>query len=280
MRGHRPVRAAVPRRLTRWSTLAGAAVAGLLLGSLLFEPLVHRLAPGLFAVDTVSVAGARRVSVEELVGAAGVAAGTPVLALDPRAVSERLASHAWIKAARVTTRLPRKLLVGVVEREAAAIVELGAPPTAWLVDAEGTPFARASGLDRELHPTLLGVGDARPQHPHPLLAQGVRIARAVEERKLPEVRCVQLGEGDPHALPVLGLGSAGRRVILGGGELEAKLDRLSLVLEADLAEAGPGSSIDLRFGGQVILRSGPPPAGDEATGGRGGASPSDSERAG
>ena len=62
----RPGRAAAPRRLTRWSALAGAGVAGLLLGSLLFEPMLRRLAPGLFVVDTVSVAGARRVSVEEL----------------------------------------------------------------------------------------------------------------------------------------------------------------------------------------------------------------------
>ncbi len=279
-RTDRSGRAAAPRRLTRWSALAGAGVAGLLLGSLLFEPMVPRLAPGLFVVDTVSVAGARRVSVEELVGASGVAAGTSVLALDRGAVSERLASHSWIKAARVTTWFPRKLLVAVVEHEAAAIVEIGAPPAAWLVDAEGTPFARARGVDREMYPTLVGVGDAQPQRPHPLLAQGVQIALAVEERGLPDVRRVRLGEGDSHALPELGLGPAERSVILGGGKLEAKLDRLSRVLEADLAEAETASTIDLRFGSQVILRDGPPPSGDEATGERGGASPSNNGRAG
>ena len=69
-------------------------------------------------------------------------------------------------------------------------------------------------------------------------------------------------------------------MILGGGDLEAKLDRLSWVLKADLGETGAASSIDLRFGSQVILRDGPPPSGDEATGDRGGASPSDSGRAG
>jgi hypothetical protein len=273
-------RAGAPRRLTRWSTYAGATVAGLLLGFLLFEPMVARLAPHRFVLDTASVAGARRVAAEELVSASGVAAGTPALALDADAVSERLASHPWINQARVTTFLFRKLLVAVVEREAAAIVEIGAPATAWLVDASGTPFAFATGVDREMHPTIVGVDDAQPQQPHPLLAQGVQIARAVGEHELPVARRVRVRGGDPQGLPELRLGPRERRVVLGGGDLEAKLHRLAWVLKADLAELGPASTIDLRFGGRVIFRDDPPPSGDEATGTRGGVSPSEGGRAG
>jgi len=276
----RPERAAAPRRLTRWSTHAGAAVAGLLLGSLLFEPMVARLAPQQWVLDTASVLGAHRVTAEELVGAAGVAAGTPMLTLDSDAVSERLASHPWIAEARVTTFFFRKLLVSVVEREAAAIVEIGDPPTAWLVDAGGTPFAFATGIDREMHPTIVGIEDAQPQHPHPLLAQGVHVARAVGRRELPAARRVRVGGGDPRALPELRLGPSERKVVLGGGGLETKLDRLAWVLKADLAEMGPASTIDLRFGSRVILRNGPPPSGDEATGPRGGVGPSKGGRAG
>lgn len=276
----RPERAAAPRRLTRWSTHVGAAVAGLLLGSLLFKPMVARLAPRQLALDTASVVGAHRLTAEELVGAAGVAAGTPMLALDSAAVSERLASHPWIAEARVTTFFFGKLLVAVVEREAAAIVETGAPPTAWLVDADGTPFAFATSIDREMYPTIVGVEDAQPQHPHPLLAQGVQIARAVGRRELPAARRVRVGGGDPHALPELRLGPSERKVVLGGGGLETKLDRLTWVLKADLAEMGPASTIDLRFGSRVILRNDPPGAGDGATGGRGGAGPSNGGRAG
>ena len=125
-------RARAPRRLTRWSTYAAATVAGLLLGSFLFEPVAARLAPGRFVLDTASVAGAQRVAAEELVSVSGVAAGTSALALDAVAVSERLISHPWISEARVAPFLPRKLLVSVVEREAAAIVEIGAPSAAWL----------------------------------------------------------------------------------------------------------------------------------------------------
>ena len=273
-------RATAPRRLTRWSTYAGAAVAGLLLGSLLFEPMVARLAPQQFVLDTASVVGAHRVAAEELVSASGVAAGTSVLALDPAAVSERLASHPWISRARVTPFLSGKLLVAVVEREAAAIVEIGAPPTAWLVDASGTPFAFATGIDHEMHPTIVGVDDAQPQHPHPLLSQAVQIAHAVGRRELPGARRVHVGGGDPRALPELRLGPRERKVVLGGGDLEAKLDRLAWVLKADLAEMGSASTIDLRFGSRVILRNGPPPSGDEATGTRGGVGLSKGGRAG
>jgi hypothetical protein len=258
----------------------GAAVAGLLLGSFLFEPMVARVAARRFVLDTISVVGAHRIAAEELVGASGIAAGTSALTLDLAAVSERLASHPWITEARVTTFLPRKLLVAVVEREPGAIVEIGASPTAWLVDASGTPFALATGIDQEMHPTIVGVADAQPGRPHPLLAQGVHIADAVARHGLPSARRVQVGGGDPHALPELLLGPRERRVVLGGGDLEAKLDRLSWVLKADLVEMGAASAIDLRFGSRVILRNGPSHSGGEATGARGGVSTSDRGRAG
>jgi hypothetical protein len=278
--GERRSRRAAPRRGARWATLAGAAVAGLLLGSLLFEPLAARLAPREFALETASVVGAHRITAEELVKASGVVAGSSALALDPAAVSARLASHPWISEARVTTFLFRRLLVAIVEREATVVVEIGAPPTAWLVDGGGTPFAFATSVDREMHPTIAGVEDARPRHPHPLLAEGVAIARAVGRRELPEARRIVVGGGDPRALPELRLGPRERRVVLGAGDLEAKLDRLTWVLKADLAEMGAASAIDLRFGSRVILRDDPPSSGDEATGARGGVPPSNRGRAG
>ena len=214
-RTRRSDRAGAPRRLARWSTFAGAAVAGLLLGFLFSEPLARRVAPGQFTLDTVSVLGADRVAAEELVRTSGVAAGTPVLSLDPDEVSRRLASHPWISEARVIAFLPRKLLVAVVERETAAIAEIGTPASAWLVDESGTPFAPATAIDGEIHPTIVGIPDAQPGIPHPLLAQGVHSARAVGGRGLPPARRVRVGGDDPRALPELRLGPGERSVVLG-----------------------------------------------------------------
>jgi hypothetical protein len=268
------------RAIRRWVIFATAGVTGLLCGALLFEPLLARLTPRRFALESVFVIGAQRVSVEELVGISGVDAGTSLVALDTAQISERVTSHPWIAEARVTAFPPHKLLVAVVEREAAAIAELGAPPLPWLVDAQGTPFAPASVLDREIHPIIFGVADAQPGHAHPLLAQGVDITRAVAARGLPVAQGVQVGDGDRNAIPELRLGPRERQVVLGGGDLEAKLDRLSWILKADLPELGAASSIDLRFGNRVILRSGPSPTGDEATGPIGREGPSDTRRAG
>ncbi len=279
-RSRGPVRAAASRRLYRWSVLAGAGVAGLLFGLLLFEPLIARMAPQKLALTTFSVIGARRIAAEELVRASGVTVGSSVRALDPSAVSERLAAHPWISEARVTTFLSRKILVAVVEREAAAIAEIGAPPTAWLVDAGGTPFTTGTAIDSEIHPTLIGAEGAEPGQPNLLLAQGVQIARAVARRGLPPVRRIRLGGADAGSLPELWIGTRERRVVLGGGELPAKLDRLSWILQADLDGIETVSSIDLRFGSGVVLRSGPPPSGGETTEPRGGAAPSNSRRAG
>ena len=148
------------------------------------------------------------------------------------------------------------------------------------MDAGGTPFATATAIDGEIHPTLIGVEDAEPGQPNPRLAQGVQIARAVDRRGLPPVRRVRLGGADAGSLPELWIGTRERRVVLGGGELPAKLDRLSWILQADLSGMETVSSIDLRFGSGVVLRSGPPPAGGETTEPRGGVGPSNSGRAG
>lgn len=270
--GRRPVR--------RGLVFAAAAVTGTLLGGLLFQPLMARLAPERFTLEGIHVIGTQRVRGEELIEISGLRPGTSLVTLDTAQVSERVVSHPWIAEARVTRFLPHQLLIAVVEREAAAIAELGTPAQPWLVDAEGTPFARATVLDREIHPVIFGAPDAQPGHPHPLLAQGVDITRAVAARELPAAQRVQVGEGDRNAMPELRLGPRERQVVLGGGDLEAKLDRLSWILKADLPELGEAASIDLRFGDRVILRSGPSSTGDEATGPTGGAGPSDTRRAG
>jgi hypothetical protein len=90
------------------------------------------------------------------------------------------------------------------------------------------------------------------------------------------VREVWVGEGDDRALPALVLdGPAGpQRVVLGAGPLAPKLDRLAALLAGARAETAGADAIDVRFGGQVILRSDPPAtAADGGTDPRGGADP-------
>ena len=79
-------RTAAPRRMTHWSTWTGAAVAGLLFGFLLFEPMIARMAPRQLLLETFSVVGAHRITLEDLVKASGITAGSPVR-LEKRAYS-------------------------------------------------------------------------------------------------------------------------------------------------------------------------------------------------
>jgi hypothetical protein len=62
-------------------------------------------------------------------------------------------------------------------------------------------------------------------------------------------------------------------VVLGAGPLAPKLDRLAALVAAARAETAGADAIDVRFGGQVILRSDPPATADGAADPRGGADP-------
>lgn len=62
-------------------------------------------------------------------------------------------------------------------------------------------------------------------------------------------------------------------VLLGGDPPGDAFERLHAWLEAGAPEGASATAIDLRFAGQVILRSDPPPEGDGVADPRGGAGP-------
>jgi hypothetical protein len=250
--GERRSRRAAPRRAARWATLAGAALAGLLLGSLLFEPLAARLAPREFALETASVVGAHRITAEELVKASGVVAGTSALALDPAAVSARLASHPWISEARVTTFLFRRLLVAIVEREATAVVEIGPrPPRGWWM-----------GAARPSHLPPASIARCIPASPASRMrgrGTPIRSSRRVSRSRAPSAGASfprhgaswwEAGIRAPS--PSCGSGPASGGWCSAPGTWRCR--PAPWVLKADLAELGQ-PAIDLRFGSRVILET-------------------------
>ncbi len=267
-------------RVPRALALAAAGVVGVLMGLALPAHWPSRFGREPLAVDRVAISGARRVPVAELVAAAAVRPGTPFRELDLDAIVARMVAHPWIASARVAALPPGRLLVAVEEREPRAVVWLGEPETPWWVDASGTPFAPADAPAS--WPDLRGVPTLAPGEAHPVLRQGLALLEQAARRELPGVRAVRLGGDAPEALPALVLeGPAGPvDVLLGAGEPGPGLDRLVRLLEARLPETAAASVIDVRFGEQVILRSGSVPEGDAATGTRGRAAPSGTGRTG
>lgn len=105
------------------------------------------LASPLLGIRHAEVVGAKRVSHEEVIDLAGIVMGDNLLAVNTVDVARRIKKEPWIERVRVRRRLPDRVVIEVVEREAAAIVNLDA---LYLVDAKGVLFKRYSredGLD-------------------------------------------------------------------------------------------------------------------------------------
>lgn len=225
----------------------------------------------------IHVQGIARLTDAELVATAGVARGDDLRAIDALEVARRLASHAWVRSARVA-RLPSgSLLVAVEEREPRAVLT-GAPPQ--VIDAEGRPFAPVAP---DAFPELPRVASATPVasgEPSPALAAAVELAERLAGFGLPPAEEVEVGAaGDPNGSAVR-LRGLGPRFLL-GRDPDAALPRLARLVDSGLPQLRLAATVDLRFQDQAVLHDEPLPEGtDRAAEPRTRAAPSGSRRAG
>lgn len=183
------------------------------------------------AIATIDVEGNERASADELRRLAGIAPGTNLLLADLASARNRLLVHPWIEQATVERRFPQGIGIAVVERQAAALVDLG---HLYLVDGRGEVFKRVLPGDPVDLPVITGIAredwSARPDAARQRLDQALQAIAAWKARDrgahLP-VAEVHLDEGEG---PTLYLGDRGPAVKLGHGGFERKLDRLQQVL--------------------------------------------------
>lgn len=179
------------RRLRRLSWLVAAMVAAAAALAATWTPALD--------VDRVDIAGTYRTTPDEVVEAAGIAPGDPLVWLDPGAAEEAIARLPWIAEVTVRRRWPGTVEVEVIEREPAAAV--ATPDGTWLVaDGEGRLVATADQLPADLV-VVDGVvaegvpGDDLDTIPAGLLA----VAAAVPDALRPSVASVG---GSPDAVEV------------------------------------------------------------------------------
>nr|WP_260508951.1 FtsQ-type POTRA domain-containing protein [Mycolicibacterium farcinogenes] len=127
---------AVPRSTIRglkillWSALASVVAVGLGL-VLYFTPLM--------SARDVAVSGAVAVPAEQVLAAAAVAPGTPLLQVNTDAVAERVATIRRVATARVQREYPSTLRITVVERVPVVVKDY--PDGPHLFDRDGVDFA-------------------------------------------------------------------------------------------------------------------------------------------
>lgn len=184
-----------------------------------------------FSIGEIMISGIERTSDRDLRSWLGISEGDNVFVTDTAAAERRLASLPWVEDARVRVRFPQGLAVEVLERRAVALVDLG---HLYLVDPRGRVFKRAMPKDPLDLPVITGL-------PRDDWAEGGiardRLLRALETLEALSAHPVLSGL-PPQELQVdeaggltLFLGERGMMVLLGSGDLEKKLDRLSLVID-------------------------------------------------
>ena len=238
-----------------------AVTAGLWIGIVVLRP---------GPLTVVAVRGAETLSAMEIAQASGLTPGVELDGLDREYVEARLAAHAWIATARTLALPGGRLVMSVVERRAAAVLD---GPEPWAVDVDGVPFAPAieashAGLPRLTTTLAPPVGE-----PHPELAEAVALVRAIEAHGLPAPREVSLAAADDPEGFALRLENLAARVVLGRGHIDERLAALRRLLDEELPEVDRASRIDLRFEDQAVLDMAPSREGSaQAAAARGAAS--------
>jgi hypothetical protein len=219
--------------------------------------LLAAAAGGATGVDVIAVRGARHLSADEVAAATGLAPGAALDDVDTRSVAEQLEDNDWIAAAEAVRMPGGAVVVGIVEREALAAIELGKPAKPYAVDATGSPFAVA---DRELLkglPLLSAAEAIAPREPSPQLAAAVQLAYRLPEVGLAlPVEVSIAAQDDPEGF-ALRFETLAPRFVLGREDLDERLDHLARLLARRPAAVAEATSVDLRFADQVVLRNTP-----------------------
>jgi cell division protein FtsQ len=172
------------------------------------------------AAEDVQVEGAQLLTADEVVGAAAVDVGTPLVRVDLDAVTERVEAIPEVSQAGVHRSWPHTITITVVEREpVAAVRRAGAW---WVMDVEGVVFRRTGERDDTVPvvQTPHGLGDEA-------LREVAQVVVALPADLLAETRRVHATTIDSITVTLRG----GRRVVWGSAaESERKAEVLRVLL--------------------------------------------------
>lgn len=249
------------RRFARPATLAAIALVAFGAGALAWrsglparlagavqERIVAASAEAGLAVARVTVEGRVNAAPAEILAASGLRQGTPMLALSPEAVRERLEALAWVERASVQRRFPGHVHLVIEER---------VPFALWqnhgrfaVIDRQGRVILR-DAVERFAHLPLV-VGEGAASEAATLLGVLARYPE-VQRRTTAAVRVngrrwnLRLGSGADVLLPEGHEPAALERLV--------SLHRDTQVLDRALA------AVDLRLPDRMVLRPAPvPPA--------------------
>jgi cell division protein FtsQ len=219
------------------------------------------------SAQTVTVAGAERLSVDQVRRRAGLRTGQNILAMNLAEAEKRLRSQPWVAEADVERAFPPGFRIRVREHEPLARFDLG---KGFVVDTDGRVFKRRGDDDPVRLPTVSGLR----------VSDLPRMGETPGETFQAVMNVLQIGRRPGAVLPVdlieqirvdreLGITltlrpddrlAGAREVRLGFGDFPAKFDRLRTFSRFVLEDGHMRlQSIDLNIPDRVVIE--PDPAG-------------------
>ncbi len=192
-----------------------------------------------FAVAVVQVAGNERRSTDAIVAETAIALGSNIFSIDLDAARSAILTDPWISDVVLSRRLPRTVLVQVIERRAAALVALG---DTLLASADGEPFKKLEPGDPVDLPFITGltadnVADDR-EDARRTIRRGIDLAAEYEQGALAKRAPLEEVHVEPGGACTLVVGRPSMQIVLGRPPFRRKLDEaVRVVAELDKRRA-------------------------------------------
>lgn len=194
---------------------------------------------GLFAVHSVAVSGLHRMSRAQVLAAARVPWGRPLVRVDTKPIGARVAALPGVSTVQVSRSWPRGVQITVTERTAAAY--LRDPAGTFLVDAAGVAFERVPGPPAGMTQIALAAGERAGSDAE---KAALAVIRGLPAWLRAQTLAVSAKTPDSVTLSLHG----GRSVLWGSS---ADADRKATVLKALLDQ--PGTSYDVSSPAEVAV---------------------------
>jgi cell division protein FtsQ len=207
-----------------------------------------------FAVTTVEVRGASRVSVARILAAAGIAPGANLWTIDSGGVVARIEGMPEIRRADVVRELPNRVTIIVEERRPFTLVHAGR--LHWM-DEDGRVLGEEARAVAPEVPVISGLSEdelaTMRTSPGPKARAAIALIRALlrsGSALTAEISEIDMSRSEGPVLYTVD----GVEVRLGAEEWDERLARLEGVLAQVATQDVNG--VDLRFKDQVVLNRG------------------------
>ena len=207
----------------------------------LHNAYVHQTVALGFTIKKVHVIGASPPSQQDILRAANLQEGAPILDLDLSAVRAGVERVGWVKQVKIIRLLPDTMVISVVERPRMAVWQ--DQGVTKVLDAQGKVILEASPAAFANLPLIVGAGaDTAAPSLVPLIMSRPRLASRLEAMVRVDQRRwdLKLKDGSLIQLPAFGEAAALSQL--------DRLDQTSRILELGLAR------LDLRDPSMLVVR--------------------------